>query len=121
MKTVLLIEDDPFLRNLYVDILKEENINVEIAVDGEEGLKKIQSQDWDLIMIDIVLPKLDGLQIYKKLKEQSPEKLKQKIVFLSNLDKNSIIEEIVKEGCDYLIKSKFNPDEFVNKVKSYLV
>jgi len=119
MSKILLVEDDQFLRTLYVDLLKADGYTVEEAVDGEEAFNKIKSGSWDLILLDVVLPKMDGFQVINKLKTESPQSLKQKIVLLTNLDKSSLIKEVDPLGLQYLIKSDLTPDQFVNKVKSF--
>lgn len=120
MKKILLVEDDQFLRTLYHDLLKNEDYQVETAVDGEEALKKIQIGGWDLILLDIVIPKLDGIQVVKTLKRESPQSIKQNIIFLTNLDKNEMMKEIDQMGFKYLIKSDLTPEDFVNKIKSLI-
>jgi len=119
-KKILLVEDDQFLRTLYTDLLKAENFIVEEAVDGEEAYNKIKTCGWDLILLDVVLPKMDGLQVINKLRTESPETVKQKIVLLTNLDKSSLEKEVGQMGYQYLIKSDLNPEQFVNKIKELL-
>lgn len=119
-KKILLVEDDQFLRTLYSDLLKAEGFTVEEAVDGEEAFNKIKSGGWNLILLDVVLPKMDGLQVINKLRAESPETVKQKIVLLTNLDKSSLEKEVGQMGYQYLIKSDLTPDQFVNKVKECL-
>lgn len=119
-KKILLVEDDQFLRTLYDDLLKTEGLSVEQAVDGEEAYNKIIVGGWDLILLDIMLPKMDGIQVINKLKAENPNSLQQKIILLTNLDKDALVKEVGQTGFKYLIKSDFNPEEFVNKVKELL-
>lgn len=119
-KRVLLVEDDEFLRTLYTDLLKAEKYDLEVAKDGEEAYAKMQKPGWDLILLDIILPKLDGIQIIEKMEVEHPEVLKNKIIFLTNLDKNEMIQKVTQLGFSYFIKSDLNPLEFVEKVKSLL-
>ena len=65
---ILVVEDETFLRDLYVEILADEGYEVDTAADGAEGLKKIQMGGYDLILLDIVLPKMDGIEILKNIK-----------------------------------------------------
>ena len=119
-KKILLVEDDALLQKLYTDLLKEENYSVEVATDGLVAYQKMKDGGWDLVLLDIMLPNLDGLEIVKKLKTDQPAKPNKKMVFLTNLDKGIEINEIQKLGLEYIIKSSLNPDEFLKKVKSYL-
>lgn len=119
-KKILVVEDDEFLRTLYTDILSKEHYTVSHASDGNEAYSKIKDGVWDLILLDIILPYLDGIEIVLKLKKYYPDALKQHIIFLTNLDKNEIVEKIKTLGYTYIIKSDLNPDEFVKKIKGIL-
>ncbi|GAI48636.1 unnamed protein product, partial [marine sediment metagenome] len=72
MKTILLVEDDPFLIDIYTTKFKEAGFSVEVARDGEEGLRKLLSNEekFDLLVLDIVLPQIDGWEILRKIKNQ---------------------------------------------------
>ena len=118
-KKILLVEDDEFLRTLYTELLKD-MYTLEVAADGNEAYAKIQIQDLDLILLDIILPQMSGIEIVEKLKIEHPEVLKKKIVFLTNLDKNEMVQKVTKLGYSYLIKSDLNPQEFLEKVKELL-
>ena len=115
-KNVLLVEDDEFLRTLYTDLLKDIYV-LDVAADGEEAYQKIQNKDLDLVLLDIILPQMSGVEIVEKLKIEHPEVLKKHIVFLTNLDRNVMMQKVTKLGYSYLIKSDLNPDEFLEKVK----
>lgn len=119
-KRILLVEDDPLLQKLYQDILKDEKINVDSAVDGETAFAKMKKGGYDLILLDIMIPKMTGIEVMKKLQTDKPDKINKKIVFLTNMDKGNDIDEVKKMGTEYLIKSNFNPEEFIQKVNSYL-
>lgn len=118
-KPILVVEDDLFLRQLYVDLLKTAGFTVDFAVDGEEGYQKIKKDSWSLILLDILLPKMSGFEIIKKLQNES-FKFGSPIIFLTNLDKTEGIKEAAMLGQGYLIKSQLTPDVFVQKVKEYL-
>lgn len=120
MKKILIIEDDPFLSEMYAAKLSQENFQAELAVDGKEGLKKIQSCKPDLILLDIVLPKMDGFEILKKLK-QDPKLKKIPVVLLTNLGQKNEVEKGLALGADeYIIKAHFTPTAVVAKVKEIL-
>ena len=117
---ILVIEDDLFLRELYTDILSSESWTVETAADGQEGLEKIQTGGWNLVLLDMNLPKLKGIEIVKKLSTTSNEDLNQTIVFLTNMEEGPELQEIESLGYKYLIKSQFTPDQFLQKIKELL-
>src|SRR3990167_11261405 len=118
---ILVVEDDQFLRELYEELLKEEGYIVDLASDGDIGLTKLQAGGYDLVLLDIMLPKIDGLEILRKLKESPPKSTNGPVVLLTNLGQDSIIKEGFNLGASgYLIKSAMNPDQVINEVKVFL-
>ncbi|MDO8609919.1 MAG: response regulator [bacterium] len=120
MSKILLIEDDIFLQTLYLDLLTAEKYEVTAVSDGEQALQKILEGNWDLILLDVILPKLNAIRIIEEIKKQDPNKLKQNIVYLTNMDQSDIMDKLKKTGYNYLTKSKMNPDEFISQIKKYL-
>jgi len=120
MKKVLLIEDDPFLVDIYITKLKEAGLSVEAAMDGEEGFQKIKEEVPDLILLDIVLPNINGWEFLRKVKRD--ERLKNlKVIILSNLGQKEEVEKGLKLGAvKYLIKAHYTPSEVVEIVKQIL-
>jgi DNA-binding response OmpR family regulator len=121
-KKILVVEDDQFLRDLYIEILESEGFKVDHATDGEEGYQKMFAGGYDLVLLDIMLPKIDGLKILEKLKTETPPmKPNKSIVILSNMDHDSAVVRAIAMGArGYMIKSDQTPDQVVAKVKSYL-
>ena len=120
MKKILLIEDDPFLIDIYTTKLKEAGFSVSIAVDGEEGLKKAKEENPDLLLLDIVLPNLNGWEFLKKIKKDK-ESQDLKIIILSNLGQKEEIEKGLKLGAaKYLIKAHYTPGEVVKEVEEII-
>ena len=121
-KKILLVEDDLFLRDLYIEALTSEGFPVETAVDGEEALSKFTQNTWDLVLLDLVLPKFDGLQVLRKLKEAGKLNNSKKTVILTNntINDPEKITEILSLSNEYLIKSDMNPQQFIDKVKEFL-
>ena len=118
---ILVVEDDQFLRELYDELLKEEGYEIDLAPDGEEGLAKFQKGGYDLVLLDIMLPKIDGLEILRRVKNKPPEKPNGMVVLLTNLGQDSIIKEGFNLGASgYLIKSAMNPDQVLSEVKVFL-
>ena len=97
MKKILLVEDDPFLIDIYTTKLKESGFSVEVASEGDQALEKIKAANSDLLLLDIVLPQLDGWDILAKIKDDV--KLKDmKIIILSNLGQKEEVEKGIKMG-----------------------
>lgn len=120
-KKILIVEDDQFLREFYQELLQAEGYSVDTAADGEIALTKIKNNQFNLVLLDIMLPKKDGLQILKDL-QATPDILhKTTIVILTNLGQDAIIKNCFDLGvAGYLIKSALNPDQVLTEVKSYL-
>lgn len=117
MKKILIVEDDQFLRELYVEVLKGAGFEVAEAGDGEKGYQSMKKGDYDLVLLDIMLPKIDGLEILKKLKKE--KKLPKKICLLTNLGVEALSKKLGRiEADEYLIKSELTPDQLVEKVKA---
>jgi DNA-binding response OmpR family regulator len=120
MKHILLIEDDPFLADIYTTKLKEANFEVEIATDGERALTKLKERKFDLVLLDIVLPHIDGWEILRKIKQDSKSK-DLKVMVLSNLGQKKEVEKGLKLGATkYLIKAHYTPKEIVEEIKKCL-
>ena len=116
-KTILIIEDDKFLRELIVRKLSKEDFEVSEAVDGEEGIKKIIEEKPDLILLDLILPGIDGFEVLARMKKESALS-PIPVIILSNLGQKDDVEKGLKMGAiDYLIKAHFTPGEIIEKIK----
>lgn len=124
MKNILLIEDDPFLVDIYTTKLKEAGFNVEVATDGEKGLRELSEKSFDLLLLDIVLPQIDGWEILEKIKtlRSSIKHLESLIIIiLSNLGQKEEVEKGIKMGATkYLIKAHYTPSEVVSEIEKLL-
>lgn len=119
-KRLLIIEDDPFLLNIYTVRFEKDNFKVYQADDGEKGLKMAKREKPDFILLDILLPKMNGFEVLKELKADQETK-DIKVLLLTNLSQRGEVEDGLKMGAvDYLIKAHFMPAEVVAKVKKYL-
>ncbi len=120
-KRILIVEDDQFLREFYQELLQSEGYIIDIASDGDIALSKIQNNEYDLILLDIMLPKKDGLQILRDLKVVPAKSTNAIIVVLTNLGQDIIIKQCFNLGAEgFLIKSAMNPEEVLTEIKSFL-
>lgn len=119
-KKILIMEDDKFLSEMYSTKLKEAGFEIITADDGEEGLRLIKEKNPDLVLLDIVLPRMDGFEVLQNLKKD--KNLKNiLVVALTNLGQKEEVEKGIKLGADdYIIKAHFTPTEVVAKVKKML-
>jgi DNA-binding response OmpR family regulator len=124
MKKILLVEDDPFLIDIYQKKLKDSGFKVEVANDGEKALEVLKEKNFDLMLLDIVLPKIDGWKILEEIREMKKEKKdleKMKIVIWSNLGEKEDIKKGLSLGAtSYLIKANFTPSEVVREIEKLL-
>jgi len=118
-KKILLIEDDELIREMYEGELKKAGFEVSAVTTGEEGLKTLEQETFDLILLDIMLPGINGLEILKQLK-QNPKMRNLKVVLLTNLGQETVIKQGFELGATgYLIKAAYNPDQIVQEVKNF--
>lgn len=109
MAKILVIEDDKALNEAYELILKKEGHEVEVATDGQVGLDKLKSFSPDLILLDLLMPNLDGIGFLKKFRQTYP-KSEIKIVVLTNLDQDKEIDEALELGAyKYIVKARTSP------------
>ena len=117
---LLIIEDDPLMSRMYQKIFKFEGFNIDTASDGEEGLSKVKSQKPTLILLDIMMPKMNGLEVLEKLKAD-PATKNIPVVVLTNLAGATDADRAISMGAvKYIIKSEHEPKEVANMVKEIL-
>lgn len=117
---ILLVEDDSFLAGMYDTKLKLEGFDVVIAEDGSKGLEIAQGQKPDIILLDIILPKMDGFTVLKHLSENAELK-NIPVILMTNLGQKEDVEKGMSLGArDYLVKAHFMPSEVVAKIRQYL-
>jgi len=120
MKKILVIEDDKYLRDIIVEKLKKESFDVIEAIDGEAGWKMTLNHHPDLVILDIILPILNGFD-YLELVRKDPGVSAIPVIILSNLGQPDDIERGKNLGVkDYMVKAHFTPKDLVDKVKQYV-
>ncbi len=119
-KKILVIEDDKFLRELISQKLIKEGYDIAEAVDGEKGVESVKEEKPDLVLLDLILPGIDGFEVLSKIKSD-PASAQIPIIILSNLGQKDDIERGLKMGAaDYLIKAHFTPGEIIDKIRTVL-
>jgi len=119
-KTILIVEDDKFLRALIIKKLIQGDFKISEAVDGEEGIKKVKEGKPDLVLLDLILPGIDGFEVLNRMKKD-PDLTNIPVIILSNLGQKEEIERGLKAGAvDYLVKAHFTLTEIIEKVRKAL-
>ncbi len=116
MKKILVIEDDAVLSSTLVESLKEAGFEVLSALNGEEGLASALENKPDLILLDIILPKMNGIVMLKKLRQDEWGK-KASVIILTNLNSPKDIADGIEWTEDYLVKSDWNIEDVIKHVK----
>lgn len=119
-KKILLVEDEDFIRDLYFRQLSREGFLVKTAVDGQSALDFLKKETFNLLLLDIMLPGMNGLQVLREFKTQNPNS-SMITILLTNLGQEAVIKEGFELGAQaYLIKASYTPDQVVNEVKNAL-
>lgn len=117
---IMIVEDDSFVMDIYKTKLSQEGFSVVEAINGIEALKKLKDMKPDLMLLDIIMPYMDGLEVLKKIKENEDTK-NIPVILLTNLSQKEEVDKGMELGArDYLIKSHFTPSEVLEKIKSCL-
>ena len=121
LKTILIVDDDPIQVKLLDGILSNNNFSTLTSTDAAEGLQKAMSQYPDLIILDVMMPLMDGIAVLDELRKDTYGKTA-KVVLLTNFDlDNETVKKIVKNKPSlYLIKSNIEPDKLMKKIESLL-
>ncbi len=121
-KKILIVEDDAFLRELCSKKLEKSGYDIILATDGNEALKKIKEEQPDLVLLDIILPGIEGFEVLRRVRELKDEIVsKTRIVMLSNLGQKSDIDKAKRLGAtDYIVKAHYTTDDIYEKTKDIL-
>jgi DNA-binding response OmpR family regulator len=115
---ILLIEDEKEISNLYNELLSSNGFEVNTAFDGETGYQIAKKGDWDILLLDIMLPNKDGLEILDQIHSEGLTNSR-KVVILSNIENNEVSKKSQSLGAvKYVIKSEIKPSELIEIVNS---
>jgi len=120
-KKLIVVDDDLYIRELYEEVLKDEGYTVDTASDGEEALSKLKLGGYDLVLLDIMMPKLDGLGVMDALTKTPPPVKNGPVILLTNLDHDPLIKDAMSRGAAaFIIKADITPADLLSQVKKYL-
>ena len=115
---ILLVEDEEMLASMYKTKFSKEGFEIEVATDGEDGIAKAQAGKYDIILVDIIMPKMDGFATLKQLRAMEQYK-SIPIIMLTNLGQQEDIDKGKNLGAtDYMVKANFTPSQVLEKIKS---
>ncbi|MEO5627826.1 MAG: response regulator [Candidatus Saccharimonadales bacterium] len=115
-RSVLCIEDEHFIGELYARALSKADYNIKVVIDGLVGLKEAQTNQYDIILLDLMIPNMTGIEILKTLRDpaKTPQ-LKAKIIITTNLEQKEETRAAIEQQADgYLIKAEVTPKQLVD-------
>ena len=114
-KTVLIVDDEPTVAKTVEFLLNAEGFKSEVVFSGEQCLKKLGAGNYDVVLLDIMMPKMNGWQVFEEIKKSHPE---QKVAFLTVIKYSEAMKEkLTKDGLSGFITKPFDNDDLVNRVK----
>lgn len=119
-KTILCVEDEHFISELYVRALTKAGYEVTVEVDGQKGLELAQTDQYDIILLDLMIPTITGIEVLRHLRNPSETpKLHSKIIITTNLEQREDIRSDIESQADgYLVKAEITPRELVQFIQT---
>ena len=115
---ILVVEDEEYLRDLYREVLEKGGLVVETAADGEEAYNKMKNGGYKLVLLDLLLPKMSGVEILRRLAAETPGGIKEPVVVLTNMGQDEAIAECTALGArGYFTKVEMDPGQLLTEVK----
>lgn len=117
-KKVLCIEDEHFISELYVRSLTKAGYEVTVEVDGKEGLTLAQTDQYDIILLDLMIPTITGIEVLRRLRSETPD-VRAKVIITTNLEQRDDIRSDIESRADgYLVKAEITPRELVEFIST---
>jgi CheY-like chemotaxis protein len=122
MRKILIAEDDFFIRDIYSKVFSLSGYQVEVAVDGLDALEKIKAQPFEMILLDIMMPRMTGIDVLKNVRMLNTPAKSTPIFIITNLGQQNVIEEAFKLGMDgYILKSQVSPQQIVDEINNFFI
>jgi len=120
-RKILVVEDEHFISELYVRALTKAGYDVTVEVDGEKGYEQAKTNQFDIVLLDLMIPTITGIEVLRRLRGPGSQPLKSKIVITTNLEQREEIRADIESQADaYLVKAEITPRElveFLNTIK----
>lgn len=119
-KKILIIEDEVLIGELYTRALTKAGYDTTTVIDGVEALKLAQTNSFDIVLLDLMIPNLNGVEVLKRLKDpQITPNFKSKIIIATNLEERDDVKESIEKQADgYIVKANLTPSELVSFLKT---
>ncbi|MGB4966637.1 MAG: response regulator [Candidatus Saccharimonadales bacterium] len=116
LRKILCIEDEHFISELYVRALERAGYEVDVEIDGEKGLLAAQSDTYDIILLDLMIPTITGIEVLRHLRDTSETPhLKARVIVATNLEQHEDVRKDIERQADgYLVKANITPHELVD-------
>jgi CheY-like chemotaxis protein len=122
MRKILIAEDDFFIRDIYSKVFSLSGYDVKVAVDGNDAFEKIKTEQFDMILLDIMMPRMTGIDVLKGVRALSIPAKSTPIFIITNLGQQNVIEEAFKLGMDgYILKSQVSPQQIVDEINNFFI
>ncbi|HSW97869.1 MAG TPA: response regulator [Candidatus Saccharimonadales bacterium] len=122
MRKILIAEDDFFIRDIYSKVFSLSGYDVKVAVDGADALEKIKADIFDMILLDIMMPRMTGIDVLKNVRSMTTTVKSTPIFIITNLGQQNVIEEAFKLGMDgYILKSQVSPQQIVDEINNFFI
>src|ERR1035437_5613876 len=122
MKKLLIAEDDFYMRDIYSNVFLKSNYEVAVAIDGADAIDKIKNNFYDIILLDIMMPKFSGKDVLIKLRSLEYPVNKTPVFIITNLGQQNVIDELFKIGIDgFIIKSEITPQQLTSRIDSFFL
>ena len=119
-KKILLVEDDVFVRDIYTRELVKADYDVTVADDGQEGIDRTKNEEYDLILLDMMMPKKTGIDVLKEIRAEENKNKETPVYLLTNLGQGSIIKQAIELGAQgYLLKARVLPSQVLTAVNEF--
>lgn len=118
-KNILCVEDEHFIGELYTRALTKAGYNVKIVIDGEEGLKEALTDKYDIVLLDIMVPNMTGVEVLQHLRAANSKQIHAKIIITTNLEQKEEARKAIEQQADgYIVKANVTPRELVELLQS---
>ncbi len=122
MRKILIAEDDFFIRDIYSKVFSLAGYEVQVAVDGADAFEKIKTMPFEMILLDIMMPRMTGIDVLKSVRSLSTPVKSTPIFIITNLGQQNVIEEAFKLGMDgYILKSQVSPQQIVDEINNFFI